>query len=159
MLSKPMSFMLLVFGALIIFAGSSMQASAQECLTLHLKSGARVLFPLSENPNIDITPYYVSIGEKHYPMSEVSKYDFTKSQTGIVKLDDGHTLHYCFTGSGYLQVTGLRGKTPLRLYDSNGRWVQLKHIPAEEGIILDCSACPRGVYILKCGDKTLKITR
>lgn len=154
-----MSFMLRVFGVLIIFAGSSMRASAQECLTLHLKSGARVLFPLSENPSIDITPYYVSIGEKHYPMSEVSKYDFTKSQTGIVKLDDGHTLHYCFTGLGYLQVTGLRGKTPLRLYDSNGRRVQLKHIPAEEGIVLDCSACPRGVYILKCGDKTLKITR
>ena len=71
------------------------------------------------------------------------------SQPGVVIAQKDNSLY----------VSNLKAGTPVRLYTTGGVLLQTLTANGKEAVVVSVEAQPAGVYIVKAGDQSIKITR
>ncbi len=123
----------------------SVSSFAQNTLNIHQKDGTIVTYGFSEKPVVTYTETGIHLSttsvEVDYPMTALEKFTFSNgNQSGI----------------GDVTTEGTDGD--VRIYNTNG--VLLKTIRQNEGIAtFSTSDLPKGIYIIKNGKITYKITK
>jgi hypothetical protein len=91
-------------------------------------------------------------GTHKYPISIVDKIFFTENATAIEALPE-QTENLTFK-NGTLAV---KGDGFLRIYSTNGALVNVAYV--KEGANVSLDNLPAGVYIVRMGDKTIKVRK
>jgi hypothetical protein len=93
-----------------------------------------------------------SEGWEKFPLSLVEKITFTESPTAIEALpEQAENLTY---KDGTLAI---KGDGLLRIFSTNGALVSIANV--KEGANVSLDKLPAGVYIVRMGDKTIKVRR
>ncbi|MBQ6191753.1 MAG: T9SS type A sorting domain-containing protein [Bacteroidaceae bacterium] len=91
-------------------------------------------------------------GWEKFPLSLVEKITFTESPTAIEALpEQAENLTY---KDGTLAI---KGDGLLRIFSTNGALVSIANV--KEGANVSLDKLPAGVYIVRMGDKTIKVRR
>jgi len=134
---------------------------AETALVVELISGEKYSFKLLEMPLvtvpdenliIDSKTTYVAILRKN-----VSRFYFAVEKTaiGTTKEDDFHITQMT---KDCLTISGISEKDRVIVCDLTGRLYQDSAIRNGANVVIDLSNCPKGVYIIKIGNKqTIKI--
>ena len=91
-------------------------------------------------------------GTHSYPISVLEKITFTESPTAIEALPE--QLENLTYKNGTLAI---KGDGVLRVYSSNGALVSVAYV--KEGANISLAKLPAGVYIVRMGDKTIKVRK
>lgn len=93
-----------------------------------------------------------SEGWEKFPLSLVEKITFTESPTAIEALpEQAENLTY---KDGTLAI---KGDGLLRIFSTNGALISIANV--KEGANVSLDKLPAGVYIVRMGDKTIKVRR
>lgn len=126
---------------LLIVVASAVGINAQNTLNIHQKSGGKVSYAFSEKPIVSYTDAGIhlvtSTVEIDYPFSNLLKFTFEDSVTPIGTL--------CTEGT----------KSEVNIYTVGG--VLVKTTPADG--TFSTNDLPAGIYIIKNGTTTYKITK
>jgi len=102
-----------------------------------------------ENDRVRVT---TADGEHSYPISLVDKISFTESTTAIEALPEQQE------GLTYKDGTlAIKGDGFLRVFSSNGALVSIANV--KEGANVSLDNLPAGIYIVRMGDKTIKVRK
>lgn len=94
-----------------------------------------------------------SDGAYSYPLSQMEKMKFTADPTAIERLPLQAEGLKCM---GCSLTVGQKGL--LHIYNTNGALVRVANV-AQAGSVVNLSTLPKGVYIVRMGDKTIKVSR
>lgn len=129
---------------LCCFIGSCLSVSAQNLLQIHKKDGAVLKFAFSEQPTIlpEQTNIVIKTDKEQieYPISALDYFDFTQSESSI----------------GTISVSKPSGN--VAIYTIDGTLVR-KAYASEEGLKLSIIDLPAGIYIVRDGNTSYKITK
>lgn len=133
--------LLTIFG--LLWGGAA--CFAQSVLNIHQKDGTVVSYGFSEKPVVTYTEAGVHLStakvEVDYPFASLEKFTFT----------DG-------AADGIEQLSAVGTSDDIRVYDMRG--VLLRTIKQSEGTAaFSTHDLPRGIYIIKNGKTTYKITK
>ncbi len=92
-------------------------------------------------------------GEFSYPLSQMEKMRFTADPTAIERLPLQAEGLKCMGNSLTVGQKGL-----LHIYNTSGALVRVANV-AQAGSVINLGILPKGVYIVRMGDKTIKVSR
>lgn len=92
-------------------------------------------------------------GEFSYPLSQMEKMRFTADPTAIERLPLQAEGLKCM---GTALTVGQKGL--LHIYNTSGALVRVANV-AQAGSVINLGILPKGVYIVRMGDKTIKVSR
>lgn len=145
----------LFLAAMLLTLGSNMMADEFNYLTITYSDlEHNISLPLVQK--ISFADGFVVVatteGTHKYPISLLDKITFTDNATAIEALpEEAKGLTY---KEGTLAV---RGDGLLRIYGTNGALVNIANI--KEGANISFDKLPAGVYIVRMGDKTIKVRK
>lgn len=118
--------------------------SAQNTLNVHQKNGTVVKYGFSEKPTVTYTATGIHLAttkvEVNYPFTNLEKFTFSEDATAIDVLKTERT------------------NDDVRIYNTNG--MLLKTVKLSDGVAsLSTTDLPKGIYIIKNGKTTYKITK
>ena len=139
--------------ALLLMASTSMMADNFQYLTLTYGSNEHnISLPIVQR--ISFEENYVVVttteGTHRYPITLLEKITFTESATAIEALPE--QLENLTYKDGTLAI---KGDGLLRVYSANGALVSVANV--KEGANISLDKLPAGVYVVRMGDKTIKI--
>ncbi|MBO4551106.1 MAG: T9SS type A sorting domain-containing protein [Bacteroidaceae bacterium] len=145
----------ILMAALLLMAGTSMMADNFQYLTLtYGNSEHNISLPLVQR--ISFEENYVVVttteGTHRYPITLLDKITFTESATAIEALPE--QLENLTFKDGTLAV---KGDGLLRVYGANGALLSIANV--KEGANISLDNLPAGVYIIRMGDKTIKVRK
>lgn len=144
-----------LLAALLLMVGTSIMADNFQYLTLtYGNSEQYVSLPIVqkisfEDDNVVVT---TTEGVHRYPISLLDKITFTESATAIEALPE--QLENLTYKDGTLSI---KGDGLLRVYGTNGALVSVANV--KEGANISLERLPAGVYIVRMGDKTIKVRK
>ena len=144
-----------LLAALLLMVGTSIMADNFQYLTLtYGNSEQYVSLPIVqkisfEDDNVVVT---TTEGVHRYPISLLDKITFTESATAIKALPE--QLENLTYKDGTLSI---KGDGLLRVYGTNGALVSVANV--KEGANISLERLPAGVYIVRMGDKTIKVRK
>lgn len=145
----------LFLAAMLLMVGTNMMADEYQYLTISYNNSERsISLPLIQR--ISFADGYVVVttteGTHKYPIDLLDKITFTESATAIEALPE-QTKGLTFK-DGTLAV---KGDGLLRIYGTNGALVSIANVKKGANISLD--NFPAGVYIVRMGNKTIKVRK
>ena len=146
-----------LLAALLLMVGTSMMADNFQYLTLtYGNSEHNISLPIVqkitfENDYVVVT---TSEGKHSYPISILDKMTFTTKDdaTAINALPEQTENMTCKDGTLSVKGNGL-----LRVYNTAGALVSIANV--KEGANINIGNLPTGVYVVRMGDKTIKIRK
>lgn len=141
----------------LLFFPKALIAAPRDCMSIHLQSGANLVFMLEDEPQIFFTENGFEIGLHSLQLSEVVKYTFEDSE----HLPEGlsETIESDIKIRDGIVVIGTKhANDKVRLYNSLGQ--EISYLPiysGETSAVIDLNQLPTGVYLLNIGSETLKI--
>lgn len=146
-----------ILAALLLMIGSNMMAEETKALTISY-SGTEQSIPLPIVKRITFEDGYVVVstaeGKHSYPISVLEKMTFTTvdDPTAIEALpEQAENVVY---KNGTLSV---KGSGLLRVYTTSGALVSIAQVA--EGANISLNDLPAGVYVVRMGDKTIKVKK
>ena len=141
--------------ALLLMASTSMMADNFQYLTLTYDNHEQnISLPIVQR--ISFEEDYVVVttteGTHRYPITLLEKITFTESATAIEALPE--QLENLTYKNGTLAI---KGDGLLRVYSANGALVSVANV--KEGANISLDKLPAGVYVVRMGDKTIKVRR
>lgn len=141
--------------ALLLMVSTSMMAEEYKYLTISY-SGSEQSISLPIVQRITFEEGYVVVttteGTHSYPISLLEKITFTESATAIEALpEEAKDLTY---KNGTLSI---KGDGMLRVYNTGGALVSIAYV--KEGANISLAKLPAGIYIVRMGDKTIKVKK
>ena len=141
--------------ALLLMFSANMMADNYNFLTLS-HNGMEESIPLPVVQRISFEEGYVVVttteGKHSYPISSMEKITFTENATAIEALpEQAEDLTY---KDGTLAI---KGDGMLRVYNTSGALVSIAYV--KEGANINLGKLPAGVYIVRMGEKTIKIRK
>lgn len=144
-----------ILAALLLMASTGAMAEDFQYLTVsYSNTDQNISLPIVQR--ISFEDGYLVIttteGKNSFPLSVVEKITFTDSPTAIEALpEQAKDLTY---KDGTLAV---KGDGLLRIYSTNGALVNIANV--KEGANISLENLPAGVYIVRIGDRTIKVKR
>lgn len=143
----------LVFILMLMLFGVKALANDRVHLVLYLKDGSKVMWQIKEEPKITFRDNAISIGTKHYEISNIRKYTFEDADytdIGNVKPEQPGKTYY-FDGKN-LTVRLDGDSQDVKIYETSGREVAAPVVHGTNGLLhLNMSGLPNGVYLLQIG--------
>ena len=143
--------------ALLLMASINMMANDYNYLTL-TSNGTEESLPLPVVQRITFENGYVVVttteGKHSYPIANLDKITFTESgdATAIKNLpEQAENLTF---KDGTLAI---KGDGMLRVYNTSGAIVSIAYV--KEGANVSFDSLPAGVYIVRMGDKAIKVKK
>lgn len=146
-----------IIAALLLMTATSMMADNSKYLTITTNGTERdISLPIVQRITFEDGYVVVTTSEgKHsYPISVLDKMTFTEKDDAdaIGKLpEQAENLTY---KDGTLAV---KGDGFLRIYGTNGALISIANV--KEGANISLGNLPAGVYIVRMGDKTIKVRK
>ncbi len=141
-------------------------ASAQEkSVVIVGRDGTVTAVAMTDVDRIDIgamamTVRNVSGKVTEYAYTDVDRVLIGQSSTAVDKIrDDGSVAVWPVPFTDVLNISGLAEGTEVRIYDIRGNCVASEQSADVSVTTIGTSALASGVYVLKYGDKSLKIIR
>ena len=144
-----------LLAALLLLVGTSMMADNFQYLTLTYGNNEHnISLPIVQRISFEEDYLVVTTSESthRYPLTILDKITFTESATAIEAMPE--QLENLSYKDGTLAV---KGDGLLRVYGSNGALVSIANV--KEGANISLDKLPAGVYIVRMGDKTIKVKR
>ena len=144
-----------LFAALLLMVSNNMMADGYQYLTIsYAGTESNISLPIVQR--ISFEDNYVVVttteGSARFPISLTEKITFTESATAIEALpEEAKDLTY---KDGTLAV---KGDGLLCIYGTNGALVNIAYV--KEGANVSLEKLPAGIYIVRMGDKTIKIRK
>ncbi len=144
-----------LLAALLLLACTSMLADNFKYLTISYNgSEENISLPIVQK--ITFQNGYVVVttteGENSYPISVMERITFTESADAIKALpEQAEDMTY---ENGTLAI---KGNGLMRVYNTSGALVSIANI--KEGANISLDGLPTGVYIVRMGDKAIKIKK
>lgn len=144
-----------ILAALLLMVSTSLMADDYNYLTITY-SNTEESIPLPVVQKITFEEGYVVVtteeGKHSYPISILDKITFTETATAIEALpEQAENITY---KNGTLAI---KGDGMLRVYNTSGALVCIAHV--KEGANVSLGNLPTGIYIVRMGDKTIKIRK
>lgn len=89
-------------------------------------------------------------GEQSFPITILEKMTFTETATAIEALPEQEENMTFEDGKLHIKGDGL-----LRIYSTGGQLVNIANI--KEGANINLGNLPKGIYVVRMGDKTIKV--
>lgn len=146
-----------ILAALLLMVSTTMMADEYKYLTISYGEMAdSISLPIVQKITFENNRVVVATteGNYSYPFSILDKITFTTSdtETAIEALpEQEENLNY---KDGMLAV---KGDGFLRIYGTNGALVSIANV--KEGANISLKSLPAGVYIVRLGDKTIKVRK
>lgn len=144
-----------ILAALLLMASASMMAETYNYLTLSCNgSEESVALPIVQKITFEEGYMVVTTTEgKHsYPIANVEKIRFTETATAIDALpEEAKDMTY---KNGTLSI---KGDGMMRVYNTAGALVSIAYV--KDGANINLGKLPTGVYVVKMGEKTIKIKK
>lgn len=142
-----------ILAALLLMVCTSMMADKYLTIT---SRGTDQSIPLPVVQKITFEEGYVVVtttqGTHSYPIANLDKMTFTETGDAIKALpEQAENLTY---KDGVLAI---KGDGMLRIYNTSGALVSIANV--KEGANVSLDGLPAGVYIVRMGDKTIKIRK
>lgn len=144
-----------LLAALLLMVGTSIMADNFQYLTLSYgNSEHNISLPIVQKISFEEDYLVVTTteGTHRYPLTLLDKITFTESATAIEALPE--QLENLTYKDGTLSI---KGDGLLRVYGTNGALVSVANI--KEGANISLERLPAGVYIVRMGDKTIKVRK
>jgi len=144
-----------LLAALLLMVGTGMMADNFQYLTVTSNGNENYIsLPIVQRISFEGDYLVVSTTEEthRFPISLVDKITFTESATAIEALPE-HLENLTYK-DGTLAV---KGEGLLRVYGTNGALVSIANV--KEGANISLDNLPAGVYIVRMGDKTIKVRK
>lgn len=144
-----------ILAALLLMASANMMAETYNYLTLSC-NGTEESVPLPVVQKITFEDGYMVVtsteGIYSYPIANVEKIRFTETATAIEALpEEAKDMTY---KDGTLSI---KGDGMLRVYNTAGALVSIAYV--KEGANINLGKLPAGVYVVKMGEKTIKVKK
>ena len=156
-------------------------ASSGTVLCVQLHSGKIDKFVLVEKPVVSFDGQYVSIkssvmnADSAYKYVDVEKFYFDVVQDEIIVPDtipdpgpideverinenQNTTFEFAYDGR-YAQIKGLGAKSQVAVFSVDGKRMQPKTVATSTAVTISMYELPTGIYIIRAGDKSIKIIR
>lgn len=144
-----------LMAALLLMFGINMMADQYQYLTVSYKDTEHnISLPLVKKIYFENNYLVVMTtdGTNHFPISYMEKISFTESATAIEAMpEQAENLTY---KDGTLAV---KGDGLLRIFSTNGALVSIANV--KEGANISLGNFPTGVYIVRMGDKAIKVSK
>lgn len=144
-----------LLAALLLMFGTNLMADEYQYLTVTFnESDHNISLPLVQRLSFEGNYLVVTTteGTHKYPISLLDKISFTEGATAIEALpEEAKGLTY---KDGTLAV---KGDGFLRIFGSNGALLSIANV--KEGANISLGNLPAGVYVVRMGDKTIKIRK
>ena len=145
----------LFLAAMLLMVGANVMADEYQYLTITYSDTERsISLPIIQK--ISFADDYVVVttteGVHKYPISLLDKITFTENATAIKDLPE-QAKDLTFK-DGTLAV---KGNGLMRIYGANGALVSIANV--KEGANINLGNFPAGVYIVRMGDKTIKVRK
>jgi hypothetical protein len=148
---------------LLLFTIGVKAADNQNTLVVLTKNGIRTAFVLKDKPEVTFrgTDLVITAGEVEttFPLADVLRFEYEQDDvTGIIE-HHAETPAVSYDASGTLVVTNVPAGAAVSVYSSDGKLVQ-QLTPRRTGTYrLPLSGLPKGVYFVRIGTATCKITK
>ena len=140
---------------MLLMVGINIKADGYQYLTVtYAGTESSISLPVVQRISFEDSRMVVttSDGSFSYPLSMLEKITFTEDATAIEALpEQAKDLTY---KNGVLAV---KGDGLLRIYSTNGALVNIAYV--KEGANISLAGLPTGIYIVRMGDKTIKVRR
>ena len=144
-----------LFAALLLMACTTMQADNYKYLTISY-SGVEQSISLPIVQKITFEDGYVVVttseGNYSYPISVMERITFTESADAIKALPE-QTEEMTYENG----TLAIKGNGLMSVYNTSGALISVANIKEDANISLD--KLPTGVYIVRMGDKAIKIKK
>lgn len=137
-------------------------AAENNSLVVYLNSGATLLFPVAEKPQLTFEGSILCINTNRYQISDVKKYTFSKNEaTGLQEIEGGENkLDFNFLEGEKISIRVKDPSVVVRIYSSNGIEHAVKRESGTNGsIVVDMASLMPDVYIIAVGEETIKIRK
>ena len=144
----------LLLAALLFMFGQGMMADEYLTISYNGSLEHNLSLPLVQRISFEENYLVVTTTESthRFPISIIDKISFTESATAIEALpEEAKGLTY---KNGTLAV---RGDGLLRIFSTNGALLNIANV--KEGANISLDNLPAGVYIIRLGDKTIKVRK
>lgn len=144
----------LLLAALLFMVGQGMMADEYLTISYNGSLEHNLSLPLVQRISFEENYLVVTTTESthRFPISIIDKISFTESATAIEALpEEAKGLTY---KNGTLAV---RGDGLLRIFSTNGALLNIANV--KEGANISLDNLPAGVYIIRLGDKTIKVRK
>lgn len=144
-----------LFAALLLMACTTMQADNYKYLTISY-SGVEQSISLPIVQKITFEDGYVVVttseGNYSYPISVMERITFTESADAIKALPE-QTEEMTYENG----TLAIKGNGLMSVYNTSGALISVANI--KEGANISLDKLPTGVYIVRMGDKAIKIKK
>ena len=151
--------LLLTFVALMFMATTLSFAESQ--LKVWKKDKSTVLFALSEKPvttfRNNMLVIKTSTATVEYPLADVLRYTYEGVETGIESIESENSVLYK-QERDKLSLSNLKKGTVVYLYNANGNLLDIQKSDGNT-ITVSIASRPKGVYIVKCANETIKLMK
>ena len=137
-------------------------AAENNSLVIYLNSGARIVFPVEEKPQLTFEGSILCINTERYQISDVKKYTFSKNEAaGIQEVEGGNSnLNFNFLEGEKIAISVKTPSVVIRIYSSNGTEYAVKREnDTNDNVVIDMAGLMPDVYIVAVGEETLKIRK
>ena len=146
---------------LLLLVSLSASSRNEELLTLKLSNGETVYYNLDSRPVLtfgdNVLTVSTEISSVDYPLSDISNFYFMETTDAIEQIRP-NDLQVNYTGNFTWKVSGVK-KDKVTVADSMGRIVKARLTETPESTVVSLSHLPKGIYIIKFQQHTLKITK
>ena len=144
----------ILLAALLLMVGKGMMADEYLTISYNSNQEHNLSLPIVQKISFEESYLVVTTSESthRFPISIIDKITFTESATAIEALpEETKGLTY---KNGTLAV---RGDGLLRIFAANGVLLNIANV--KEGANISLDNLPAGVYIVRLGDKTIKVRK
>lgn len=147
---------------LCVFSLTGYAENKAEALVIELVSGETATFILKEQPKLTFSGGELIIKsgecETSYKVSDLQRYTFKFAESsGITQsADKSQTITQT---AGHIRLDGLSPDTQIKTFSVNGILVATDAADSNGSATISVSNLPKGVYIIKYGDKSTKIKK
>ena len=137
-------------------------AAESNSLVIYLNSGARIVFPVEEKPQMTFEGSILCINTDRYQISDVKKYTFSRNEAaGIQEVEGGkNNLDFNFLDGEKMAISVKDPSVSIRIYSSNGTEYAVKRENGTNGnVVIDMAGLTPDVYIVAVGEETLKVRK
>jgi hypothetical protein len=125
------------------------------------KDKSTVLFALAEKPVTTFSDNKLVIKTSNatveYPLADVLRYTYIGVETGIENIESDNSV-VVRQEPDKLQLTNLKSDTEVYLYNASGRLLDIQKSDGKT-VTISIASRPQGMYIVKCGNETIKLMK
>lgn len=145
----------------LLMSISVMAQNRQQTLVLWMHNGQKVMFSLEDEPRITFEGSLICVKSEslnaEYQRSQVRRYTFEGASTAVA---DAKPSGMGFRQKGdELLMYGLPQNVNVQLFDPKGVMLDSKKVIADEYVTFSLEGKPKGVYIVKIGDQSIKFQK